>query len=166
MNSKIKLLLALLLTSALTSCMSDVTNVATAAKVNEQATLRNQQDYVNVVNVLTDNLTSMHDKQLELLAAREIVKIEKGEDPDLRTQQLETLLSNQTKARAAFKERVDAFKARAFGARNFHLALQMSAALSRFTGSLSDSAADVSALLDQLGIAIEQAPAIDVGPIQ
>lgn len=138
------------------SCGTGLHEVAVAAKTNVAATEKNAADYETVVIDLTNNLTLMHDKQLQLLASRELRKINLLPDETERLAKTEQLLENQSTARNTFRAKMDAYVAKALAAPNFKIAAMTSAAVSRYVGTIDEAAADVNTLLDQLGISIEK----------
>lgn len=151
---KITLLIAVAILSC--ACGTGIHEVATAAKINAQATEKNYADYAKVVQDLTDNLAKMYERQLEMLTSRQLSKINLITDESDRLLKIEQLIDNQAAAYDVFMEKLNSYRAKALGAPNFKLAAKTSAAVSKYLGTVDDSAASINQLLDELGISLER----------
>ena len=127
-----------------------------AAKL-EQASQHNWDDYQLVVNTLSDNMTLMFSKQLQLLAEREMRVINLNPDATVRAEQTSTLLDNQELARTAFMEKLNTMRNRLLNAPNFKLAVKLSGSVSKYLGELDATANDIQSIFDQF----QSAPAVD-----
>lgn len=148
--------------SSLSGCgLGGTAPAALGAMKLQDASRLNEADYQMVVNTLTDNMTMMFSKQLQLLAERELLIINQNPDENLRAQQTATLLDNQELARNEFMEKLNLMRSQLLNAPNFKLAVKLSGAVSQYLGQVDETAQDIQSIFDQF----KSEPSVDKSSI-